>query len=128
MMRWRHVGLIGLWGIVGAPGCAGTETLQSSQQEDRGLGIVQGTLGARQSWQSVPSLLEGTHAVAGQVLTLEGAAYVVEDGLGREYRIPHDENTRIDRPAHVGDRILVLLDGAGRAAQIWNIDHREDLP
>jgi hypothetical protein len=37
-------------------------------------------------------------------------------------RVAHDENTRIDRPAHVGDRIEVFADDKGRAVLIRNID------
>jgi len=43
--------------------------------------------------------------VVGQVQALEGGAYIVQDAQGHEIRISHDENTRIDRPAHVGDCI-----------------------
>ena len=36
--------------------------------------------------------------------------------------VAHDENTRIDRPAHVGDRIEVFADDKGRAVLIRDID------
>jgi hypothetical protein len=36
--------------------------------------------------------------------------------------VPHDENTRIDRPAHVGDRIQSWLDRHGRAVLIRSLD------
>jgi hypothetical protein len=39
--------------------------------------------------------------------------------------VAHDENTRIDRPAHVGDWVEVFVDGKGRAVLIRNIDHDE---
>jgi hypothetical protein len=39
-----------------------------------------------------------------------------------EVRLPVDENTRIDRPAHVGDWIEAQMDQAGRARIIRNID------
>lgn len=36
-----------------------------------------------------------------------------------------DENTRIDRPAHVGETIRALLDDRGRAVVIRNTDKDE---
>lgn len=45
---------------------------------------------------------------------LEGAAYLIRDTQGKEIRIPHGQNTRIDRPAHVGDHIQSWLDHRGR--------------
>jgi hypothetical protein len=61
-------------------------------------------------------------SVVGQVQAVEGAAYLIRDTHGRELRIPHDENTRIDRPAHVGDQIQSWLDRHGRAVLIRNLD------
>ncbi len=109
-------------------GCVSMETGTTTQQEDRGLGIVHGTLGARLELSVEPRRPPGALSMTGQVVGLEGAAYLVRDGAGEEVRVPHDENTRIDRPAHIGDRILVLFDGAGRAERIWNVDHRDDVP
>jgi hypothetical protein len=120
-------GLLLVLGTVSLSGCAAQDLAPTSQQEDRGLGIVQGTAGARQLLQPDPIRPSGVPSLAGQVRALEGGAYVVQDDDGHEYRVPHDENTRIDRPAHVGDRILVLFDEAGRAERIWNVDAREDL-
>jgi hypothetical protein len=37
----------------------------------------------------------------------EGGAYVLQEVSGVERRVAHNEHTRIDRPAHVGDRIQV---------------------
>jgi len=56
-------------------------------------------------------------------MAVEGGAYVIQDVSGVERRVAHDENTRIDRPAHVGDRVEVFVDGKGRAVLILNIDH-----
>jgi hypothetical protein len=61
------------------------------------------------------------------VATVEGGAYVVQEVSGLERRVAHDENTRIDRPAHVGDWIEVFVDGQDRAVLIRNIDHDERL-
>jgi hypothetical protein len=61
----------------------------------------------------------------GQVTAIEGGAYVLRDVRGIESRVAHDENTRIDRPAHVGDRIEVFIDDRGRAILIRNIDQGE---
>jgi hypothetical protein len=62
----------------------------------------------------------------GHVIALEGGAYVLRIPGGAEHRIPLDENTRIDRPAHVGDKIEAFLDRGGRAVLIRNIDHESD--
>jgi hypothetical protein len=61
----------------------------------------------------------------GQVTAIEGGAYVLEEMSGAEHRVAHDENTRIDRPAHVGDRIEFFVDDKGRAVLIRNIDRDE---
>lgn len=47
---------------------------------------------------------------------------MIRDAPGKDIRIPDDENTRIDRPAHVGDRIQSWLDRQGRAVLIRNLD------
>ena len=41
---------------------------------------------------------------------------------GEDIRIPYDENTKIDRPAHVGDHIQSWLDHRGRAVVIRSLD------
>jgi len=104
----------------GVGGCETHEVVSSPQQEDRGLGIVQGTLGTMRAAR-VPS--PASVVMQGQVLELEGGAYVVRSLSGDEMRVPLDENTSIDRPAHVGDHIEVYLDEGHRAIQIRNIDH-----
>ncbi len=68
-----------------------------------------------------------TVSLLGQVTAVEGGAYVILEFGGVERRIAHDENTRIDRPAHVGDRIEAFVDGKGRAVLIRNIDQDERL-
>lgn len=83
---------------------------------------MQGTLGAHPEGQGRLSLV-GTLSLSGQVIKIEGGAYIVRPAKGLERQIPHDENTRIDRPAHVGDRIEAWLDDRGRAVVIRNIDH-----
>jgi hypothetical protein len=108
----------GLFGMMGA-GCTDSGR---SDQEAMGKGIVLGTLGAQPDWQARPAHA-GATAVAGQVLALEGGAYVIEQNDGSQQRLSHDENTRIDRPAHVGDNIQVWVDEHGRAVLIRNIDH-----
>ena len=104
----------------GVGGCETHEVVSSPQQEDRGLGIVQGTLGTMRGAR-VPS--PASVVMQGQVLDLEGGAYVVRSLSGDEMRVPLDENTSIDRPARVGDHIEVYLDEGHRATQIRNIDH-----
>jgi hypothetical protein len=56
---------------------------------------------------------------------VEGGAYVIQEVSGIERRLAHDENTRIDRPPHVGDRIEALVDDRGRAVLIQNINQDE---
>lgn len=101
------------------------QDLGASPQENLGRGIVVGTLGARRESQDLPASVAGAQRVAGQVLKLEGGAYVIRESGGWEVRIPLDENTEIDRPAHVGDHIEAYLDGELRAMLIRNIDDQE---
>lgn len=107
--------------MVLATGCAQTVAQEQLSQEYLGLGIVFGTLGEQKrlglSTPELPPI-----SVAGQVQAVEGAAYLIRDTQGRELRIPHDENTRIDRPAHVGDQIRCWLDRHGRAVLIRSLD------
>lgn len=107
--------------LVVVTGCAQSAVQGNSSQEYLGLGIVSGTLGEQQRVAQCigePSPV----SVVGHVQALEGGAYLVRDVQGQEIRIPHDENTRIDRPAHVGDRIQSWLDRHGRAVLIRNLD------
>ena len=104
---------------VGLIGCGTTETSSNLEQENRGMGIVQGTLGSIEG-ASVPA--RASTVMRGQVLGLEGGAYVIKSSSGQETRVPLDENTSVDRPAHVGDHIEVYFDASHRAIQIRNID------
>ena len=102
-------------------GCAQSGQHGKLSQESLGVGIVSGTLGEQQR----VALCIGESSsisVVGQVQALEGGVYLVRDARGQEIRIPHDENTRIDRPAHVGDRIQSWLDRNGRAVLIRILD------
>ena len=120
MTRWCLMSVLGA-SLLGV-GCniAGT-----SGQEDLGRGIVRGTLGAQLAGDVRFPIPANTFALRGQVTAVEGGAYVVQDVSGAERRVAHDENTRIDRPAHVGDRIEAFVDDKGRAVLIQNIDHDE---
>ena len=122
MTRWCFISVLGA-SLLGA-GCniAGTST-----QEDLGRGIVRGTLGAQPAGDVRLARPTHTASFTGQVSVVEGGAYVVQEVSGLERRVAHDENTRIDRPAHVGDWIEVFVDGKGRAVLIRNIDHDERL-
>lgn len=82
---------------------------------------MSGTLGEQQRVALCVGKLSSM-TVVGQVQALEGGAYIVQDAQGHEIRISHDENTRIDRPAHVGDSIQTWLDRHGRAVLIRNLD------
>ena len=105
--------------LVIAQGCDSTER---PDQELMGRGIVRGTLGAHPEWQASVNPTQ-QDAVIGQVLKLEGGAYVIQEVDGTQRRLPLDENTRIDRPAHVGDRIQAWIDDRDRAVLIRNVDH-----
>lgn len=107
--------------LVLATSCAQTASPAQSSQEYLGLGIVSGTLG-EQKRQGLSTRELSSTSVVGQVQSVEGAAYLIRDTHGRELRIPHDENTRIDRPAHVGDQIQSWLDHHGRAVLIRSLD------
>jgi hypothetical protein len=120
MTRWCLITVLGA-SLLGA-GChiAGT-----SEQEDLGRGIVQGTLGAQSGGDVRLAMPTNVFSLQGQVTAVEGGAYVLQVVSGNERRMAHDENTRIDRPAHVGDRIEAFVDDRGRAVLIRNIDHDE---
>lgn len=104
-------------------GCGSTE---GTREESLGVGIVQGTLGVQSEGQIRLARPADTQFIQGSVLLLEGGAYVLRLLDGSERRVALDENTRIDRPAHVGDRVEAFLDDSGRAVLIRNIDHRTD--
>lgn len=107
--------------LVLATGCAQTVSREQLSQESLGLGIVSGTLGEQKRLEFPTGELPSS-SIVGQVQAVEGAAYLIRDRQGRELRIPHDENTRIDRPAHVGDQIQSWLDRHGRALLIRSFD------
>jgi hypothetical protein len=106
---------------------AGCNIAGTSTQEDLGRGIVRGTLGAQPAGDVRLARPTNRVSFTGQVAAVEGGAYVVQEVSGLERRVAHDENTRIDRPAHVGDWIEVFVDGKGRAVLIRNVDHHERL-
>lgn len=104
---------------------AGCNIAGTSTQEDLGQGIVRGTLGAQLGGDVRLTIPANAFSLKGQVTVVEGGAYVLEEVSGIERRVAHDENTRIDRPAHVGDRIEAFMDNKGRAVLIRNIDRDE---
>ena len=105
---------------------AGCNIAGTSTQEDLGRGIVRGTLGAQLGGDMQLTIPANTFSLKGQVTVVEGGAYVLQEVSGIERRVAHDENTRIDRPAHVGDRIEAFVDDKGRAVLIRNIDRDEE--
>lgn len=120
---WMCVALV----IMGLVGCVGQQEFVDSQQAAIGRGIVEGTKGYRQIQQDALSANSQMRKVQGQVFKIEGAAYVVHVNDRIDARLPFDENTQIDRPAHVGDWIEAQLDQAGRARIIRNIDEHISL-
>ncbi len=120
-MAW-FLGMIALMSIGGFVGCASQMVEPTSHQSALGIGIVEGTKGIQQMQQD-PTMRNGVMTkVRGQVHHLEGAAYVVVTSTRSEVRIPVDENTEIDRPAHKGDWIDAYVNHAGRAIFIRNVD------
>jgi len=118
-------GILGITCLVllGASGCiTEPEIKQNTSQEYLGLGIVLGTRGYQEIQKDLASPGAFSLALEGQVVKIEGAAYVVKEVTQQERRIPVDQNTTIDHPAHVGDWIAAYLDSHGRAIHIRNID------
>ena len=118
-------GVLGITCLVvfGASGCATEpEVTQDMSQEQLGLGIVLGTRGYQEVQKDLASPGAFSFAIEGQVIKIEGAAYVVREVNQEERRIPFDQNTTIDRPAHVGDWIAAYIDSHGRAIKIRNFD------
>jgi hypothetical protein len=117
MTKWCLIIVLGT-SLLGA----GCDMAEISKQEDLGQGIVLGTLGAQQTGDVRLAMPKNVFSLIGQVTAVEGGAYVLQEVSGIERRVAHDENTRIDRPAHVGDRIEAFVDDKGRAVLIRNID------
>jgi hypothetical protein len=120
MTKWCLITVLGT-SLLGA----GCDIAGMSKQEDLGQGIVQGTLGAQQTGEVRLAMPTNVFSLIGQMTAVEGGAYVLQEVSGIERRVAHDENTRIDRPAHVGDRIEAFVDDKGRAVLIRNIDQEE---
>ena len=121
--RWDLVTVVGA-SLLGA----GCNIAEISRQEDLGQGIVRGTLGAQPASDLRQAMPNNNYSLLGQVTAVEGGAYVLQEPGGIERRVAHDENTRIDRPAHVGDWIEAFLDDGGRAILIRNIDRDRRFP
>jgi hypothetical protein len=122
MTKWCLISVLGT-SLLGA----GCDIAGISKQEDLGQGIVRGTLGAQQTGDVRLAMPTNVFSLIGQVTAVEGGAYVLQEVSGIERRVAHDENTRIDRPAHVGDRIEAFVDDKGRAVLIRNIDQDEGM-
>jgi hypothetical protein len=123
-MRFYHFssGVFGLILMAILVGCGTQSAEMNRRQADIGLGIVEGTKGYQLIQKEILPSNGAMMKVQGQVFQIEGAAYVVHMKNHTEVRLPVDENTRIDRPAHVGDWIEAQMDQAGRARIIRNID------
>ena len=103
-------------------GCVSQTPAPTSHQSAIGLGIVEGTKGYQQVQKDLLTTNGQLFKVRGQVHHLEGAAYVVQTADRTSLRLPIDENTRIDRPAHKGDWIDAYVNEAGLAIYIQNVD------
>lgn len=122
MTKWCLISILGA-SLLGA----GCDIAGISKQENLGQGIVRGTLGAQPTGDVRLVMPTNVLSLIGQVTAVEGGAYVLQEVSGIERRVAHDENTRIDRPAHVGDRIEAFVDDKGRAVLIRNIDQDEGM-
>ncbi|WP_454063081.1 hypothetical protein [Candidatus Nitrospira salsa] len=103
-------------------GCSTTRSTVHSDQESLGQGIVVGALAEQQKLQNGIESWPPSLTVTGQVTKIEGAAYLLTNNAGDTIRLPVDQETMIDRPAHVGDWLKAYTDNSGRALQIRNID------
>ncbi len=119
---WRNPWVLVVLLVVVFAGCATQSGEVNTRQADIGLGIVEGTKGYQQIQLEEISLKGFGTEIKGQVIRIEGAAYVVEMLNHRQVRLPFDENTRIDRPAHIGDWIKAYVDHDGGTRLIQNID------
>ncbi|WP_447968857.1 hypothetical protein [Nitrospira sp. M1] len=114
--------LLGILTSTLAYGCSRTAHTVHSDQESLGKGIVVGSLAEQQKQQHMMTSWPSAFTVMGQVTKIEGAAYLLTDNAGDSIRLPVDQETMIDRPAHVGDWLKAYVDSHGRALQIRNID------
>ena len=115
-------------------GCAGREPAGCRLQQHDDFYIrgprtrdCAGSVGAQQTVDMRIPIPAKPFTLSGQVTAVEGEAYVLQEVSGAERCVAHDENTRIDRPANVGDWIEVFVDDRGRAILIQNIDEGEGL-
>ena len=124
MNNTHQIRLILVWlCAVASWGCGSDPGLRHDhEQAALGMGIVLGTRGYQDLQQELAQPDAFAQAVEGQVTKIEGAAYLIKDNAGNVLRLPLDQNTTIDRPAHVGDWIQAFLDAHGRALFIRNID------
>ena len=98
------------------------DDLHAIRQEHLGKGIVVGSTVEQQKHQGNFTSWPASQTLQGQVIKIEGAAYVVRDLKRTVTRLPIDQNTTIDRPAHVGDWIEAYTDDSGRALHVRNVD------
>ena len=98
------------------------DDLHAIRQEHLGKGIVVGSTVEQQKHQVIFTSWPASQTLQGQVIKIEGAAYVVRDLKSTVTRLPIDQNTTIDRPAHVGDWIEAYMDESGRALHVRNVD------
>ena len=126
MSKWSMS--VGLFSVgLACISCAAHAPETSTRQADIGFGIVEGTKGYQQLEEELMLRKGIVRSVRGQVHHFEGAAYVVHTENQSEVRLPVDENTRIDRPAHKGDWIDAYVNEAGLAIVIRNVDDQINL-
>ncbi|MCA9471102.1 MAG: hypothetical protein MRJ96_10505 [Nitrospirales bacterium] len=103
-------------------GCSTASHSSPNAQENLGKGIVVGSRAEQAKHQLLFLSWPSSQTITGQVKKIEGAAYVLQNTGQHDIRLPLDQETTIDRPAHIGDWIEAYTDSSGRALQIRNID------
>ena len=122
-MTWFHrVGFFCTAMSIFSFGCSTGPQSAHSEQESLGKGIVVGSMAERHKQKAIFSSWPTSLTMKGQVKKIEGAAYLLTSLDGVDQRLPVDQYTTIDRPAHIGDWIEAYTDDRGRALQIRNID------
>ena len=122
-MTWlKQLGYFSIVMSFSSFGCTTGPQQIHSDQESLGRGIVVGSMAEQYKHQATFTSWPHSLTLKGQVTKIEGAAYLLTMLDGGEKRLPVDQYTSIDRPAHIGDWIEAHTDDSGRALQIRNID------
>ncbi len=106
MKAFGYMGILCAGLALALNGCA----TGSGEPSDKASGMRQG---GTASVSDAPSRI-----VKGQVLQIEGSAYVVRERQGREVRLAVDQDTRMEHTPKVGDQIIAQVAEDGRTRSI----------